>query len=65
MSERHVVEVPAEIVLIMAMLFITILGLMAMLHGYDGNLFTAVIAAIVTISGYLFAKTVTAVKRVE
>ena len=52
MTERITIEV----VLVIAMLCITCLGSMALIVGLDGTAFGTVIASIVTIAGYLFAK---------
>jgi len=47
-------KIDKALVLIVAMVCITAMGVTALAMGLDGTLFTAVIGAIVTIAGYLF-----------
>jgi hypothetical protein len=55
-------EITEELVLVVAMVCVTVLGCAALFSGFDGQLFTAVIGAIVTIAGYLFVKAASGAK---
>lgn len=49
--------ISSEIVLIISIVCLTLLGCVAMMFGFNGNLMGIIVAAIVTISSYLYAKT--------